>query len=161
MNRQQKETVASEIKSLFGASAATFVVNYRGLTVAQVEKLRKEMRKNNAQFKVAKARLMKIATDGVQGADNLHLKDQIGLVFASAQVPPVAKHLVSFSKEHEKLKIVAGYFENKVISLSEINFLATIPPREVLLAQIAGTLRAPMQKLHGILSALVEKKTEV
>lgn len=159
MNRQQKTQAVAEVRKMFGDAQAAFLVNYKGLSVELIQALRKQIREANGTFKVTKARLMKIAAKDVKGSEDFssNFKDQVGLIFAKAEVTVVAKRIVDFAKKHESLGIVAGFFEDRVISKNEIIALGAIPSREVLLATLVYTLQAPMVSLVGTLEAKVNK----
>src|SRR5580698_3870453 len=105
MNRQEKEQVIKSLKNEFAESQASFLVGYKGLTVAQVQALRRKLRSQGGEFKVVKARLMKRAAEGVVGAQELepYFKNQVALVFVNKEVAPIAKTLVDFSKENTAL----------------------------------------------------------
>lgn len=149
MNRQEKSLVIDTLKNDFEKSHASFLVNFKGLTVAQLQKLRKELRGTDSSFKVAKARLVKIAAQDVAQTESLtpFLKEQIGVVFAFKDVPAVAKVLHNFAKQNEQCKLVAGCFESKALNEAAITRIALLPSREVLLAQLCGTLQAPIKGL--------------
>src|SRR5690348_8729810 len=135
MNRQQKEAVVTQVKSLFQESQAAFLVHYKGSTVANLQTIRQLLMKQNGSLKVTKARLMKIAAKDIDGIDEFkaQFSDQIGLVFASTNSAGVAKTLVDFTKDLETFKIVSGFFERRVISAAQVSYLASLPSREVLL----------------------------
>ncbi|MBD3273237.1 50S ribosomal protein L10 [Candidatus Dependentiae bacterium] len=157
MNRQQKEAVVKNINEQLKESNASFLIDYKGLSVAQLEDLRGDLRQVDGSFKVTKARLMKIAAQNIEGIDSFKedFKDQVGLVFVKGEVPSVAKKLVEFSKENEQLDIVSGFFESKTISKEQISYLASIPSREVLLAQLAGTIQAPISTFARLLNQMI------
>ena len=159
MNRQQKENVICNVKQLFSESQATFLVHYKGLDVALLQDFRRKLRETDGSFKVTKANLMKIAIGDVEGVDAFkeQFKDQVGLVFAKKDVPSVAKKLSEFSKAHDSLKILSGFFECKVLGVREIELLASLPSREVLLAQVAGTIKAPLTALASVLYQVLAK----
>jgi len=164
MNRQQKEAVIKEVRDLFDQSQAAFLVGYKGLTVAQVKALRKDLREAGGVFKVTKARLMKIAASDITNVDEFSVafKNQVGLVFVKkGEVPLVAKKLVNYSKENELLNIVSGYFESKPISKNEIGYLAALPSKEVLLAQILGTINAPASRSAGLVHTVISRLLNV
>ena len=92
--------------------------------------------------------------DGVCALEE-HLKEQLGVVFASDQFTEVAKILSDFSKENPALNLVAGCLEAEVIDKVKISQLATLPSRDVLLAQLCGTLQAPTTKLAALLNTMV------
>jgi large subunit ribosomal protein L10 len=159
MNRQQKERVVAEFREMFSSSKASFMVLYRGLSVAEMQELRRKLRSDGARLKVTKARLMKIAVSDLDGLDKMsgYMKDQVGVVFADDDVPPVAKDLVEFSKEKPNLEVVAAFFENKVITPDEIKALALIPPREQLLGMVVGTVAAPLSGFLRVLNGVILK----
>jgi len=159
MNRQQKEQVVADIRKMFNDSQAAFLINYKGLTVQNMQTLRKYLREANGDLKVAKARLMKIAAENVQGSEEFagNFRDQVGIVFAKAEVTVVAKKIVEFAKENEALGIVAGFFENKLISKNDVVFLGSIPSREELLGTLVYSLQASLINLVGTLEAKVKK----
>jgi len=162
MNRQQKEQTVADVRDMFKGSEAAFLINYRGLSVHLMQTLRKQVREASGTFKVTKARLMKIASKDVVGIDAFAEKfhDQVGLIFAKGDTPVIAKRIVEFAKENEALGIVAGFFENRVISKEEVVALGSIPSRDVLLATLVHTLQAPMVNLVGTLEAKVNKDQE-
>ena len=157
MNREQKSNVIKELSQDFNAHQAAFIVGYQGMTVAQLHVLRTLLRAQGGTFHVAKARLIKRAVEGIEGAQALqpYLKNQIGVVFASDQAPAVAKVLQNYAKEHEKLQLVAGCFENMILDAQAIGRIADLPSREVLLAQVCGTLQAPISGLANVLNILI------
>jgi large subunit ribosomal protein L10 len=146
MNREQKAVVIQELKNDFSECQASFLVGYQGLTVNQLQQLRRKLREKHGRFKVAKARLMKKASDGVEGYDQMadFFKNQVGLVFAEKEPTAVAKVLYEFSKDNGALQLVAGYFDHQTLNNAQIVRIASLPSREVLLAQLAGMLKSPI-----------------
>ena len=142
MNRQQKEQVVQQIKEKFSQYPASFVVEYKGLTVNQMQSLRTQLRAQGAVLKVTKARLMRIALGDTQDLAP-YLKEQIGLVF-SQEAPSVAKVLRDFAKDHESLKLVVGQLDAKLFDKEDIVRIASLPTKDVLLAQLCGALQAPV-----------------
>ena len=134
MSRQQKQQEIADLKDMLHSSKAAFLVEYKGLTVAQMQSLRKVLREQNAHVRVSKARLMKIAAQDLAGVQDFssQFKGQVGLVFACDEVPAVAKKIVGFAKDNEALTVVSGFFESTVPSRTDIGALATLPSREVL-----------------------------
>jgi len=159
MNRQQKAEVIQKLKESFLGNQATYVIGFRGLSVAQMQKLRSNLRQKGGILKVAKARLMKRAIEGESNISDLipHLKDQIGLVFAKEQSTEVAKVLSDFSKEAEALNLIVGLLDSKVIEKEKVKQIAALPSREVLLGQLCGTLNAPVVGLVRALNMMVLK----
>lgn len=159
MNRREKEQMIESLQNDFQTSAASFLVGYKGLTVSQLADLRGQLRKEKARMQVTKVTLMKRAVaevDDVKGLDPL-LGDQVALVFASNEVPSVAKILCDFSKENEQLSVLGGCFETSVLDSQSVKSIASLPSREVLLAQLCGVLNAPVAKFAGVLNAILTK----
>lgn len=145
MNRQQKAEIVGSLKDSFSHSPASFLVGFQGLTVAQMQKLRSELRKQGGTLKVTKARLMRRAVDGLKGSEELapFFKGQVGIVFAK-ESPAVAKVLFEYAKNNEALKLVVGCLDEQLLNGASIARIATLPSKEVLLAQVCGTLQAPL-----------------
>lgn len=162
MNRDQKELFVTALKQDFEASNASFLISLKGIPVAKIQELRKGLKASGGKLKVAKNRLMKIAVDNVDCAKELtpFLKEQLGVVFSKNDPMMTAKILYKFSKENEKLKLVAGCFESKVIQRDTIVRIANLPSREILLSQICGLLKSSVVKLAQTLDALKEKKSQ-
>lgn len=156
MNREQKAAVVASLKNSFNASKASFLVKYQGLTVEQMQNLRAELRPQGGSLKVTKARLMKLASEGNPGAEVMapYYKDQVGVVFALQEAPAVAKVLNDFSKKHPALSIIAGSYDAVLLDKSDVQKFATLPSKEVLLAQVCGTLNAPIAGLARALGMM-------
>jgi large subunit ribosomal protein L10 len=157
MNRQQKEHVVEALKHDFENSHASFLVGYKGLNVAQVLMLRKQLRHQGGSFKVAKVTLMKRVAHDMPSIEKLvpFFKDQVALVFAQQESPAIAKLLYDFAKENQQLMILAGCMDSVVLSKESVKILASLPSKEILLAQVCGTLRAPMFGLVSVLNMLI------
>ncbi|HLC07511.1 MAG TPA: 50S ribosomal protein L10 [Candidatus Babeliales bacterium] len=161
MNRQQKESVVELFHKDFLANRGTFFVNYSGLTVEQMQQLRRQLRAKGGALKIAKMRLVKRALAGIDGADGLlsHCKNQLGVVFAydAAELSGVAKTLSDFSKKNEALGLVVGCVDAQFLDKMAISRIASLPSREVLLAQLCGTLNAPLTSLVCGLNSMLVK----
>src|SRR3990167_354620 len=161
MNRQEKEALVSELSDRLRHSNASFLISVQGLTVSDLENIRKDLHNSKGSLKVAKVRLMKLAVKGIPGAEQYsdHLREQLAVVFANEEPTSVAKILHNFSKENSKLSFVGGCFESKFLEKKQVEFIATLPSREVLLAQILGILSSPIVKLLIVLKQLSDKKS--
>ncbi len=159
MNRQEKEQVIESLKSDFQKSNASFLVGYKGLTVTQMADLRNKLREHGGLLQVAKVTLIKRAVSEVPKVEGLGslLGDQVALVFVQNEPPTIAKVLCDFSNEFEQLQIVGGFYESSVLTDEAVKIIAKLPPREVLLAQIGGTLKAPLSRLAFIANLLLTK----
>lgn len=153
MNREEKEQIIESLKDTFEQSKSAFLVGYKGLTVKELQTLRRQLKAQGGSLKVVKARLMKRAASQVSSAKILepYFREQIGLVFASDESPAVAKVLHDFAKQHESFALVAGSVGAQLLDNQAIVRIANLPSREVLLAQLCGTLKAPVT---GLVSAL-------
>lgn len=163
MNRQEKQSVIDSLKADFVKSPATFVVGIQGLTVSQLQGLRNGLRKEGGTLYVAKNTFARIASDSMACAKELqpHLKNQVGVVFAAGDSSSVAKVLVGYEKEHAKFSIVAGCLEDKFIDQAMVKYLGSLPAREVVAAQLCGTLKAPISKHVSVLTQVMAKLTYV
>ena len=161
MNRQQKESVVELFHKDFLANKGTFFVNYAGLSVGQMQQLRRQLREKGGALKIAKMRLVKRALSGVDGVDVLlsHCKNQLGVVFAydAAELSSVAKTLSEFAKKNEALGLVVGCVDAQLLDKMAISRIASLPSKEVLLAQLCGTLNAPLATFVGGLNSMLVK----
>lgn len=157
MNRNEKQIIVDSLKESFKNSQASFIVGVKGLTVEAVQGLRKGLYTKGGTLKVAKNTLLKRATDDMQGLSDLapYFKEQVAIVFANKETPDIAKLLFNIAKENERFTIVAGSLNYKMISKEQIERLALLPAREVLLAQVCGTLNAPIASYIRILNQLI------
>lgn len=144
ISREKKEQLVSWYTDLFSRSNAVILTDYRGLSVADVTQLRRKLQENQGEYHVIKNRLMKLALKqaGLPTLEDL-LEGPTATGFCFEEVPAVAEALVDFSKESKILGIKGGLLGDRVISAEEITALAELPPREVLLAQVLGTIQGP------------------
>ncbi|MCL4360746.1 50S ribosomal protein L10 [Candidatus Dependentiae bacterium] len=159
MNRQDKEIAIKSLKKNFETVNGSFLVGIKGMTVEDTLVLRKNLRTQGGSMHVAKNTLMKIAAKGVPGFEDLipYFKEQVAIIFAENDVPSVAKIVAKTAEDNEKFVIVAGCFEHKAASKDQVVFVASLPSREVLVAQLAGTLKAPISTLAYQLNMLMTK----
>lgn len=158
MSRQVKESIIRSLKDTLAASQASFVVDYKGLDVSNMQSLRSQLREKGGALKVAKVTLMKLAMQDVIEGEVLtpYLQEQVALVFAHQEAPEIAKVLNAFAKD-EKISLVAGCFEEKLLDKQAIRILASLPSREVLLAQVCGAMQAPTTNLVVLLNMMTTR----
>jgi len=158
MATPDKVAAVKEMTDKFRASSAVLVTEYRGLTVAQLAELRTSLR-GVATFSVAKNTLTALAAKdaGVAGIDSL-FSGPTAIAFVSGDPVAAAKALKNFGKDHPALVIKGGVFEGKTLSTSDVEFLASLESREVLLAKIAYALMAPVAKAARAMDALRAKQ---
>jgi len=159
--RAEKVAVVDEVREKFSASDAAVLTEYRGLDVPAMAELRRALRESGGEYKVYKNTLVRFAVDelGLEIEDLLIGPTAIAFVGEQADGSAgdpvgVAKALKEFAKSHEALVIKGGLLDEKRLTAEEISALAEIAPREVLLAQLAGAMAAPMQQFAALLNAL-------
>ena len=153
--RAEKVAVVDEITSKLQAATAVFITEYRGMSVGQLAGLRRQLRTAGGEYKVYKNTLTRFAAKnaGLDGLDST-LVGPTGITFASGDVAGVAKALRDASKANPLLVLKGGAMGGKVLTAKDIEALAELPSREVLLAMFAGALQAPLVKTAGLLQAL-------
>lgn len=160
MNANKKAKVAevSEIKGKITKSQALVVVEYSGLTVKQLQNLRKELKAQDVELAVYKNRLFKLAAqESGLGELETNLVGQNAFAFGYSDDIAPAKILAKFAKDNEALKLKAGTFEGKVISASEVAKVATLPSYEEALTMLATQLISPVKFIGVGLHKLVEE----
>lgn len=157
MGKQEvKKEIVGNLKDRFSKSALAAVADYKGFTVSEITDLRKRLRNNNAEFKIAKNTLIKIAIKETNLAElNNLLEGPSALLLGYGDPTACAKIYVEFIKEIEKGDIKGGIFEGKFLSKQELRAIATLPSREVLLSQIAGLLVANVRDIAGMFESLI------
>ena len=153
MNKEKKQDYIKEMTTQLDSSEAVIVTHYQGLTMNQLDDLRERMREHGIQFKITKNRITKIAIKETPVKDLE--KYFTGPTAAAISSDPIttAKILTKFAKSHNKLKIVAGFMDGKVLDQKEVAIIATLPSLEEARAKIVGILATPAQKLVSILLA--------
>ena len=157
---EKKQIVAGLTDQLRNAVSGVFV-DYCGLTVEQDTQLRNKLREAGVEYKVVKNTLTRLAAKEV-GFDELDpiLNGPTALAISMTDEVAPAKVIADFAKNNDKLEIKSGFLDGRVMSLDEVKALASTPNRETLLAQILGSLNAPVSKLVRTLQALVDNGVE-
>jgi len=155
--RADKATAVAELSEHFRSAQATVLTEYRGLTVTQITNLRRSLGKDTT-YAVAKNTLAKRAAvdAGIEGLDDLFTRPT-ALAFVSGDVVQAAKGLREFAKTHPALVIKGGVFEGKAMSAAEVTRLADLESREVLLARLAGAMKANLSKAAALFQAPLSK----
>ncbi|WP_298212051.1 50S ribosomal protein L10 [Ferrimicrobium sp.] len=153
--RPAKVAVVDEVRSKLIANSVVFVTRYRGLKVADLQVLRAQLRSVAAEYKVFKNTLVRIAAveAGYEVLTEL-LTGPSGLVFSGLDAAATAKVLRDFSRTNESLVVKGALFGGQLLDQSAVFALANLPSREVLLAQLAGLIAAPMVSFASALNAL-------
>lgn len=152
MLRQEKNDQVAQLKVLFEKAGAYFITDYQGLNVPDLTSLRKNLRKNNVTYMVAKNTLFRLAAReaGVTGLDD-YFKGPTAVAFASDDPSVAAKILHTSYKEKEMPRFRAFVVEGQIHHPDEIKMLADLPPRTVLLSQVVAAVESPLTSLVGSL----------
>lgn len=166
MLRDEKEAVIAEVAEQLAAAENLFVSDYRGLTVAELSELRAKLRDSGASFTVVKNTLGSLAA---QRAERQPLSELLSgptaVTFAGDDLVAAAKALSDFARTHPKLENRGGLLANSLIDADGVKALSSLPPRDVLIAQVVGTMAAPISGLatvlQGTLSGFVRALNQV
>ncbi|MFA5021495.1 MAG: 50S ribosomal protein L10 [Patescibacteria group bacterium] len=152
--RQQKETTVKDLVSRLKSSKSIVFANFDKLKVKEIEKLRKNCHRENVDYVVAKKTLMKVAFKeaGITDVDPKTLDQGIALVLGINDEVAPARIIQDFAKDHEALKAIGGVLEGKFIPREKIIELAKLPSREVLLAKVLGSIKAPVSGFVNVLA---------
>ena len=153
MAQADKATAVADIAEQFKSSTATVITEYRGLTVANLAELRRSL-SGSATYSVAKNTLIKRAASeaGVEGLDELFV-GPTAIAFVSGEAVDAAKAIKKFAKDHKALVIKGGYMDGRALTVSEVERIADLESREVLLAKLAGAMKANLSKAAGLFNA--------
>lgn len=147
--------VVDEVKEKLSSSSAALLTEYRGMKVGELAELRRNLRKSGGEFKVYKNTLVRFAVRDLGiDIDESTLTGPTAIAFVDGDAAGVAKALRDYSRTNTHLVLKGGVLGTKALTADETRALADLPSREVLLAQLAGALQAPMVKLAGLLQAL-------
>ncbi len=159
--RPDKVAVVDEVRTKFDDADGVVLTEYRGLDVPAIAELRKALREAGGEYKIYKNTLVRLAARdvGLEIDDLLVGPTAIAFVAPRADGSPgdaaaVAKALKDFAKGNDALVIKGGVFDDKLLSTEDLEALAELPSRDVLLAQLAGAFQAPMAKMAGLLAAV-------
>ena len=153
MDKAAKKNYVEEMKKNFSSNESVMIAQYQGLNVNELDELRKQLREKGILFKITKNRITKIAIKETPVKDLE--KYFTGPTAAAISSDPIstAKILTKFAKSHDKLKIVAGFMDGKVLEAKDVAEIATLPTLDEARAKIVGILSSPAQKILSILLA--------
>ena len=158
MKREDKKKFIADFNADLKASDLVIISYYDGLTVAQMSKLRAEVRKAGGKLQVAKNRLAKLALEGTNHKDiGAHLKGPTVIAYTQANGSfGMLKAAVDFAKDNANLRILGGAFEGKVMSVDTIKAYAALPSLDELRAKIIGVIQAPASAVARVIRAYSE-----
>ena len=158
LNRNEKAAVVADVSAQAARSQTLAVAEYRGMTVAHLDALRRQARDKGVYLHVLKNTLARRAVAGT--SFEVAQPVMVGpLIYGfSEDAVAAAKVVADFAKGNDKLVIKGGAYAGRVLDADGVKSLAAIPSREVLIAQVAGLLKSPIQRMAGVLAAVAEKK---
>ncbi len=154
LTKDKKKEIVSNLKIDFKNQKLVLLLNYKGLSTNKITEIRKELRKIDANFKIIKKTLIKIAFPDFKKEN---FKEQVGLVFGYNDEAAPAKIIYKFSKSNDDLKILGGYLDGNFVSKEEVIKLAKLKSKEELLGQLVFVIKNPISKFVGVLSGTTRK----
>ena len=157
----KKAEAVTNVNAMLTEAQTAIVVDYRGLTVAEVTDLRKQLRDADVKMMVIKNKILERAIEGT-GYDDLKstFVGPTAVAFSNEDPIAPAKIIKKFADDHEALEVKGGFIEQSVKTLDEINEYATMPGREELLSMLASALQDPMRKIARAVKAIADKEDE-
>ncbi len=153
MNKTEKSTLVAELAENFGRASIALLSEYKGMSAGESDDMRRRIRAARGEFRVAKNTLLRRAVVGTKFALlEGQLGGSVGLILSYDDPVELAKTVSSFKDLGEKFKIRGGVLDGKPLTPAEINDLASLPPREVILAQLLGLIQAPATHLVRLLN---------
>lgn len=155
--RAEKTSMLNEVRKKISDASFFILANYQGLSVLKTDDLRRRLRGAKADMQIVQNKHFGLVAKecGYEGIAKKALQGPSALVFGRGDVVAAAKVLKTFIKENEKPLIKLGALQGKILSAADVDSLAALPAREVLLGQTVGTIAAPMSRLVGALQQKV------
>jgi large subunit ribosomal protein L10 len=162
ISRAQKEKMVADYVEKMSNSQALILTDYRGLSVAHISDLRHKLREVDGVFQVVKNTLFARALEeaGLPFPSE-YMEGPVAVGYCLGDAPPVAKVLVDFSKEKDRLKVRGAILGTNLLDLEGVKGLADLPPREVLLAQLVSAVQGPMSSLVSTMQAPMRELVQV
>jgi large subunit ribosomal protein L10 len=164
ISKEKKEAQIVELVELFKNAKIAVTAKYTGLSVQDVQTLRKEAREANVVIKVVKNRLVKVAlqkSGSYKDADISSLTDQLLYAFSSEDEVAPAQVLARFAKSHASLQLVSGYSDGRALATNIVNELASLPTKEQLRGQMVSVIAAPLTQLLGVAKGTQRSMTQI
>lgn len=156
MNKQNKQEVVAEVHEKLTKATAVFLADFRGMTVEKATTLRNDLRGAAVEYQVIKNTLLEIASADTETAALVpHFKGPTAVAITYTDPVAAAKVLTKYAKDQQAaFKLKAGVLSGKTISVADIQALADLPSREVLIAKMLGSMNAPASNFVGLLAAV-------
>jgi len=162
ISRQKKAEIIKDLEDKLSRHKAAVFVDYSGLGVGTMENIRKELREEGIDMKIAKKTLLSIVLEKLSiNVDTKSLSGQVAVVLGYGDELAPAKIMSRFAKELENLKVLGGIFEKRFIPVDNVKELASIPSREELLAKMVGSMQAPMSGLVNVMQGNIRGLMQV
>ena len=155
---EMKKAVVAEIKEKLVAAKSVVLIDYRGLTVAEVTELRNQCRKTDVEYAVLKNTMVNLAAKeaGIEGLESF-LKGPTAVAFGMEDAVAPAKVLTEFIKKTKKTEVKCGLLDGQILDAAGVEALAAIPSREVLIAKIMGSMMSAVSKFVYVVEAIRKK----
>lgn len=151
-----KEKMVADLRERFERSQGAILSDFRGLTVSEISQLRRKLKANQSEMKVVKNSLVRRAVRDTSFAElEGEFEGPMAVTFCDSEITDSAKELSQFANAHPALKIKCGLYEGKKLEGAEIDRIAKLPPREILLGQLLGNMQAPMSGLVRTLQGVL------
>ena len=162
MNREQKQAVVQDVAERLSRARAVVLTDFRGLKVEQMTEMRHQLREKGLEYMVVKNTLLRLAAQGSETEALLEgLEGPNGMALCYDEPVDLAKVLMDFAKDNAKLEVKGGYLEGKVITAEQVKALAKLPSRDVLLAQVLGTMNAVPQGMVTVMAGIIRSMLNV
>lgn len=153
-----KEKMIKEVLADFKDRPNFFITNYMGSTVSDIETVRKSLRSSSSEFFVVKNSILNVVLDQLKLEEAKKLVEGgVAVSLSGDDIVATCKALVNFAKTHEKFKIKGGVLEGKLVTADKIKQMASLPTKEVLLAQVVGGIKAPITGFVMVLGGVIRK----
>ncbi|MEA4824833.1 MAG: 50S ribosomal protein L10 [Clostridiaceae bacterium] len=169
---EEKRALVAELTEKMKNASAGVLVDYKGITVADDTKLRRELRTADVEYAVIKNTMLRFAINELGLTDlDAQMNGTTALAISPTDPVAAAKILTAYAKKNDKFKVKGGFVDGKALTAAEVGDLAQLPPRDVLIAKVLGGFNAPISGLVGVtsgllrgvvaaLAAIAEKKAE-
>ena len=162
ISKERKAELVEQYLEQLKDSQGIILADYRGLTMSNMEAIRKTMRSSGGKFQVVKNRLMALALQQAElSLPEEWLVGPTAVAFVHDELPPIAKALTDAAKDLETLQIKGGLAGTSVIAAEQVQTIANLPPREVMLAQVLGTINAPASQMAGVIASGIRQVLNV
>jgi len=154
INKEQKKKILADLQQKFDDAKSVVFVSNNGLSVGEISELRNQLRAKGAEYKIAKKTLIKLAAKntGVDDVPDELVEGSIGATFTYDDAVSGASILYKFAKETKKIELKGGILDGELIDQVRVKYLATLPSKEQLLANLMGSMQAPLNGFYSVLS---------